>query len=201
MSETKNPQTEKNYTSEEYLKIERAAASRHEFVGGKVLSVAGSNRTRSLLATNLIISIGSRIHGQKNEIYTGSMRVQINANRFSYPDVVIVNTKPIFADSRADVLQNPTIVLEIYSKNTNSVDKSEKLESYLAMDSIREYVLIKEDEMRVEHYAKQNAKQWIYRIYNERDEVVGLDSINCKVSVTEIYSQISFEGAGKPAAA
>ncbi|MEJ7665419.1 MAG: hypothetical protein WKG07_40795 [Hymenobacter sp.] len=39
------------------------------------------------------------------------------------------------------------------------------------MDSIREYLLIKEDEMRVEHYAKQNAKQWIYRIYNDRDEV------------------------------
>ncbi|MBA2620062.1 MAG: Uma2 family endonuclease [Acidobacteria bacterium] len=201
MSETKTPQTEKNYTAEEYLKNERAAAVRHEFVGGKVLSVADSNRTRCLLATNAIISIGSRIHGQKNEIYAGSMRVQINANRFSYPDVVIVNTKPIFADSSADILQNPTIVLEIYSKNTNSVDKTEKLESYLAMDSIREYVLIKEDEMRVEHYAKQNAKQWVYRIYNERDEVVALDSINCKVSVTEIYSQINFEVAGKPASA
>ncbi len=201
MSETKNSAAEKSYSAEEYLKSERAAASRHEFVDGKVLSVAGSNRTRSLLATNAIISIGSRIHGQKNEIYAGSMRVQINANRFSYPDIVIVNTKPIFADSRADVLQNPTIVLEIYSKNTNSVDKTEKLESYLAMNSIREYLLIKEDEMRVEHYAKQNAKQWVYRIYNERDEVVGLDSVNCKVTVTEIYSHINFEGAGKPAGA
>ena len=129
------------------------------------------------------------------------MRVQINVNRFSYPDVVIVSTKPIFADNQADVLQNPTIVVEVYSKNTNSVDKTEKLESYLAMDSIREYVLVKEDEMRVEHYAKQNAKQWVYRIYNERDEVIALDSINCKVSLTEIYSQINFEGAGKPAGA
>ena len=69
----------------------------------------------------------------------------------------------------------------------------EKLESYLAMDSIRECLLVKEDEMRVEHYARQNAKQWIYRIYNERDDVVSLESINCKVSLAEIYAHIKFK--------
>jgi hypothetical protein len=35
--------------------------------------------------------------------------------------------------------------------------------------------------MRIEHYARQNAKQWIYRIYNERDDVISLESINCKL--------------------
>jgi Uma2 family endonuclease len=49
--------------------------------------------------------------------------------------------------------------------------------------------------MRVEHYARQNAKQWIYRIYNERDDVISLDSINCKVSLAEVYSQVKVRGA------
>ncbi len=201
MNEQTNHQNQKAHTSEEYLKQERAAPSRSDFVGGKILSVAGSNRTRSLLGSNATIAIGSRIHGQKNEIYAGNMRVQISPNRFSYPDVVIVGGKPVFADNQMDTLQNPTVVVETYSKNTNSLDKTEKLESYLAMDSIREYLLVKEDEMRVEHYAKQNAKQWVYRIYNERDEIIALDSVNCKVSLKEIYSQINFEGASKPAGA
>ena len=60
------------------------------------------------------------------------------------------------------------------------------------MKSIREYLLVKEDEMRVEHYAKQNAKQWIYSIYNDKDEVVSIEALNCKVSMTEIYAQIKF---------
>jgi Uma2 family endonuclease len=60
------------------------------------------------------------------------------------------------------------------------------------MDSIREYLLIKEDEMRVEHYFKQNPKQWIYRIYDSREDVVSIDSINCKISLAEIYAQIKF---------
>ena len=189
------PQTEKNYTSDEYLKIERNSTTKHELLGGKVLSLAGSNRTRSLIGSNTTIAIGNRIHGQKNEIYAGNMRVQMSPARVSYPDVIVVSSKPAFIDNQSDVLLNPTIVAEIYSKNASSLVKTEKLESYLAMDSIREYLLIKEDEMRVEHYAKQNAKQWIYRIYNDREEIISMESINCKVSVAEIYAQIDF-GAG-----
>jgi hypothetical protein len=55
--------------------------------------------------------------------------------------------------------------------------------------------------MRIEHYAKQNAKQWIYKIYNERDDVLSLESINCKVSLSEIYAQIKFGHAPLQSAA
>ena len=89
---------------------------------------------------------------------------------------------------------NPTVVLEIISSATNTLDKTQKLEAFLAMDSIRECILVKEDEMRIEHYAKQNAKQWIYKIYNARDDVMALESIGCKVSLSEIYAQIKFNG-------
>ncbi|MBA3335422.1 MAG: Uma2 family endonuclease [Acidobacteria bacterium] len=201
MSEKILPQTDKNYTAEEYLDIEREGTTKHEFINGKVLATAGSNRMRSLIASNTTIAIGNRIHGQKNEIYAGNMRVQLNPNRFSYPDVVIVSGKPSFTDNEFDVLLNPAITVEIISKNTNFQDKTEKLECYLAMDSIREYLLVKEDEMRVEHYAKQNLKQWIYRIYNDREEIISLESINCKISLTEIYAQIDSEVAGKKAGA
>ena len=69
------------------------------------------------------------------------------------------------------------------------------------MDSIRECLFVKADEMRVEHYAKQTIKQWVYRIYNIREDVISLDSINCKISIAEIYSQIKFELIGKQAVA
>jgi Uma2 family endonuclease len=197
MSEKILPQTDKNYTAEEYLNIERSNTTKHQFTNGKVLAMAGSNRIRSLIASNTTIAIGNRIHGQKNEIYAGNMRVQLNPTRFAYPDVVIVSGKPTFTDNQYDVLLNPAIAVEIISKNTNFHDKTEILECYLAMDSIREYLLVKEDEMRVEHYAKQNSKQWIYRIYNDREEIISLESINCKISLTEIYAQIDSEVVGK----
>jgi Uma2 family endonuclease len=142
------------------------------------------------LAANSAVALGSRMHVHKSEIYISNMRVKLKNNYICYPDVVVVNGEPAFADQNSDLLLNPTVIVEIFSNQTNSSDKTNKLESYLAMDSIKEFVLLKEEEMRVEQYARQNAKQWMYRIYNERDDVVSFESINCKVSVSEIYAQV-----------
>lgn len=179
-------------TPDDYLMAERQSATRNEYQNGRVIPRSGSNRWHNLIVSNVAIAVGSRIHGAKSDIYVGNMRVKLKGNNVSYPDVVVVGGEPAFADQAFDLLLNPTVVVEIVSNDTNSSYKTQKLENFLAMDSIKECLLIKEDEMRIEHYAKQNAKQWIYKIYNERDDVVSLDSINCKVSLSEIYAQIKF---------
>jgi Uma2 family endonuclease len=196
MSEKILSQTDKKYTAEDYLKMERRSATRHEFLDGKIMATAGSNRVHNLIGTNTIIAVGSRLRGQKCEVFANDMRVRLSADRFCYPDVIVVAGEPAFADKEFDILLNPTVVVEAFSNSSQFQDKREKLESYLAMDSIRECLIVKEDEMRVEHYAKQNAKQWIYRIYNDREDVITLDSINCKISLAEIYAQIKFGHSG-----
>ncbi len=192
MSEKNISQTEKSSTVDDYLNAERNSGKKSEYANGRVLTTNNSNRMHNLIVSNITVAVGSRLGGNKAEIYVSNMRVQVNANRFSYPSIVIVSGEPSFIDNKSDVLLNPTVVGEIYSTATSFHDKTEKLEAYLAMSSIREYLLVKEDEMRVEHYTKQNAKQWIYRIYNDKDEVVTIDALNCKVSMTEIYAQIKF---------
>ena len=195
MSEKILSQPEKNYTVEEYLKMERRRANKHEFSNGKILATAGSTRRHNLICTNSIIAVGSRLRGHKCEIYANDMRVRLSPSRFCYPDVIIVNGEPVFADSETDVLLNPTVVVEIISNSNGQSGKTEKVESYLAMDSIRECLLIKEDDMRVEHYSKQSAKQWVFRIYNDREDVISLDSVGCKVSLAEIYAQVKLGDA------
>lgn len=192
MSEKTIEQGEKSNAGEEFSRVERDNWRKPENTAGKVLSTDSSNRISNLIATNSVIAVGSRVQGQKTEMYVNDMCVKLNDRRYAYPNVVIVSGEPVFLDRKADVLLNPAIVLEVFSKDTDSNDKTEKLECYLAMDSIREYLLIKEDEMRVEHYAKQNAKQWVYRIYNQRDDVVSIEAANCKVSLAEIYAQVKF---------
>lgn len=193
--------TTKYRTPDDYLMAERQSATKNEFMNGRVIGRSGSNRWHNLIVSNAAVAIGSRIHGGKSDLYIGNMRVRLKNNFICYPDVIVVNGEPAFADPNGDLLLNPTVVLEIISSATNSLDKTQKLEAFLAMDSIRECVLVKEDEMRIEHYAKQNAKQWIYKIYNERDDVLSMESINCKVSLSEIYSQIKFGHAPLSSAA
>jgi Uma2 family endonuclease len=195
MNEKAFNQSAQKSSMDDYLTSERQGATRHDFVDGRVIARSGSNRWHNLLVSNTAVALGSRIHGHKVEVYISNMRVKLKNSYICYPDLVVVSGEPSFADQNADLLLNPTVIVEIFSNQTNSSDKTNKLESYLAMDSIKEFVLLKEEEMRVEHYARQNAKQWIYRIYNERDDVISLESINCKVSLAEIYAQVKTRGA------
>lgn len=195
MNEVVPAQTFKRASTEDYLNNERKSGAGNELVNGKVIGRSGSNRWHNLIVSNVAIGIGSRLHGHKCEIYISNIRVKLENNSICYPDIAIVNGEPQFADNRMDLLLNPTVVVEVVSNDLHSSAKSTKLESFMAMASIKECMMIREDEMRIEHYSKQNPKQWLYKIYNERDDVISLDSIGCKISLQEVFSQIKFKHA------
>jgi Uma2 family endonuclease len=195
MNERVSAQSGKKMLPEEYIAAERQGSARQEFLNGQVIPKSGGNRWHNLIATSMATAIATRSQGNRAEIYINGMRVQLSNRIICYPDVVVVAGEPTFADANADVLLNPTVIMEVFSRVTNPLEKSRKLESYLALDSIKECLQVKADEMRVEHYSKQNPKQWIYRIYNERDDVISLDSLNLKLSVSEIYAQVKLRNA------
>ena len=194
MSEKVVTQMEKVYTAEDYLKLEpREAGVKHEYSNAKVQTATGSSRRHNLIGSNTTIAIGSRVRGHKCEVYVNDMRVKLAPHNYCYPDVVVVNGEPTFEGKELDILLNPTVIVEIMSKATLNHDKTEKLDRYLAMASVREILLINEETMRVEHYFKQTQNQWTYKIYVNREDVISIESINCKVSLSEIYSQIKFD--------
>ena len=174
---------------------DRREAGKIEILDGRASTKHASNRWNNLITANFTIALGTRIQRSTCEIYAGDMQVQLGKNSVCFPNVVIVNGEPVFNDNRFEVLQNPTVVIEVLAGSSRSNDRTQKLEGFLSSPSIKEFLLVNQCEMRVEHYARQNSKQWIYRIYNERDDVVSLDSIGCKVSLSEIYAQIKFRQA------
>lgn len=161
-----------------------------ELLDGSIVAKPRADRWHSLIATNFTTALGSRIQRSGTEIYAGSIQVQMAKNTICFPDVVVVSGEPVFTSESADILQNPTVVVEIYSQFSHSTERTQKLEGFLSIPGIKEILLVNKSEMRIEHYSRQNAKQWIYRIYDERDDVIGLDSITCKLSLAEVYAQV-----------
>lgn len=176
-----------------FLIAERQDVVKNEFLDGKIVPKPPANRWHNLIATNFAIAIGSRIHRSTCEVYANDMQVRIGKNSICFPDVLVVNGEPSFADDNLELLLNPTVVVEIFSSVSKSTDRTQKLEGFLAIPKIKECLLVNENEMRIEHYARQNAKQWIYRIYNEREDVITLESINCKLSMAEVYAQVKLK--------
>jgi Uma2 family endonuclease len=176
--------------SKNYPSSSRPDAVKNEYLDGRLAPKHAANRWHNLIASNFAIAIGSRMNRSTCELYANDMQVQMGKTSICYPDVVVVNGEPEFADANQEVLQNPTLVIEIISNFSKSGGRTQKLEGFLAIPKIKECLLVNEEEMRIEHYARQNAKQWIYRIYNERDDVINLDAIGCKLSLAEVYAQV-----------
>lgn len=203
MSRSNPAQADKFYTVEEYLAFEREALEKHEYIDGRIIplhgdyevtkAMAGASRKHNLIGGNVFGELRNQLKGKNCEIYFNDMRVRTKPNRYGYPDVVIVCGEPNFADDEFDVLLNPTVLVEVLSPSTRFRDKTEKLENFQKMESLKECLLIEQSKIRVEHYIKQTPKQWLLRIYEDAEETINLESIGCEISLTDVYAQVKFE--------
>src|SRR3982751_1801324 len=116
MNERVSPQPGKKMLSEDYIAAERQGSARQEYFNGQVIPKSGGNRWHNLIATSVAIAIGTRMQSNRAEIYINGMRVQLGGRVICYPDVVAVAGEPTFADANADILLNPTVIMEVFSK-------------------------------------------------------------------------------------
>lgn len=202
MSQGNLAESKKLYTVEEYLAFERESLEKHEYIDGEIIplhegreirAMAGASRRHNLITGNVFGEIRNKLKGKNCEIYPNDMRVRMSTNHYSYPDVVVVCGEPQFADDEFDVLLNPTVVVEVLSPSTRFRDKTEKLENFRKLESLKECLLIEQDKIFIEHYIKQTPNQWLLRIYENADEKVNLESIDCEILVSDIYLQVKFK--------
>jgi actin-related protein len=80
----------------------------------------------------------------------------------------------------------------VLSKSTKLKDRNEKLDSYVLIEDFDDYVLIEQGEMRIEHFIKINEKGWNVRLLTEKADKLVLESINCEISLNEVYREAKF---------
>ena len=148
-------------TEAEYLAIERAAATKSDFYAGEMYSMAGAKRNHNLIVANVVRHLGNQLAKSPCEVYPSDMRVKVTkSGLFTYPDVVVTCGQPEFLDETQDTLLNPTLLVEVLSTSTASYDRGFKTARYRLLPSVREYVLIEQDQPLVELYRRANRNKW-----------------------------------------
>ena len=177
-------------TPAEYLALEHKSETRSEYIAGRMYAMSGASRRHNLIALNLAGEIRQQLRGTPCEAYKTDMRVKVApTGMYTYPDIVAVCGEPRFEDSEVDTLLNPTVLIEVLSPSTEAYDRGEKFAHYRRLDSLREYVLVAQDKVRIEHY-RRDGDQWIF---SEVSSMLDLPSIDCHVSVDAIYEKVTFE--------
>jgi Uma2 family endonuclease len=180
------------YNPEQYLATERAAEYKSEYMAGQVYAMSGASRAHNLITVNLVREISNALGGRPCEVYSSDMRVGLQASgSYFYPDVAAVCGEPVFEDAHVDTLLNPTVIIEVLSPSTELFDRSMKFARYLKIGSLHEYILVSQDQIRVERYSRQpDDDKWIFEEITDPTGVLVLDSIRCEIALSAIYSRV-----------
>ncbi len=179
-------------TSQEYLALEREAEYKSEYYEGEVFAFAGASLQHNLIAANVLATIHNQLRGGPCSAFSSDMRITIpETPHCAYADVVVVCGQPQLGDDFKDNLLNPVVIIEVLSLATESYDRGKKFESYQRIASLTEYVLVSQDKPRVEQFLRQPDGHWLYS-ETSADGVIKLTSIDCELSLNDIYDKVEF---------
>lgn len=178
---------------EEYLALERQAQTKSEYWNGEVYAMAGASARHTLITANAITSLSIHLRDRQCTVHTGDLRIKVSpTGMYAYPDVVVVCGTPRFDDKQRDTVLNPTVLVEVLSKSTESYDRGTKFEHYRTLESLADYVLISQDRALVEHRMRQEAERWLMSYYMGLQTIVPLASIGCELPLAEIYHKVEW---------
>ena len=181
------------FTHEEYIEHEVQSNFRHEYKQGRVEMMAGGSRKHSLLITKAVRLLDTALDGRDCEVHSEAMLVHIaSANISTYPDTMVICGKPNFLDRRENIVTNPIVVVEVVSPSTENYDRNEKFRAYQQLESLKEYVLISQNEPLVEVFARTDSGPWIRTEYRGLETSVRLESLAVEIPLHKLYEKVDW---------
>ena len=182
--------TQTHYTVEDYLTLERSASYKSEFRDGQIYAMTGASRKHNLVSGNIYRELSIQLKKRSCEAYINDMRVKATeALSYYYPDVAVVCGTPQFEDAQVDTLLNPTLLIEVLTPSTEAYDRGKKFAHYRKIASLREYLLVAQDQPNIERYVRRG-DVWILSEVMGIDTSIILECIECALSLREVYDKV-----------
>jgi len=182
-----------HWSAAEYLAFERSHPERHAFIDGRIVLQAGGSRMHALICANTVSTLHRQLIDRECSVYGSDMRIAIpQRNQYLYPDVSVACEPARFADDYEDSLTTPTLIIEVLSPSTERYDRSKKFQSYQAVETFQEYLLIAQDALLVEHFVRHTDTLWSFDAHSDHSAIITLRSIGCVLALADIYAKVTF---------
>lgn len=184
----------KLYSVEEYFALEKESETKNEYLNGEIIPMAGASINHLRINGNIYFQLRLNFVGRKNcEAFSNDLKIQVKVGtNYTYPDIVALCGEPQRLPGHNDIITNPTVIVEILSKSTQTYDKTDKFESYKSVTSLQEYVLVSQNEMKVVCYRKQPDNSWDEETLTDPQTKLKLDSVNAEIPLSDIYVMVDF---------
>lgn len=184
----------RHYSIEEWLALEEETGLKYEYHDGELFSVeatSGGTYAHALLWGNSIRAAGRALDRQRSPclVLTSDIRLKIPRHKkYVYPDAAITCEDPLHDDIVKTAISNPVVVIEVLSPSTAAYDLGPKFGYYRRMKSLRDYVLIHQDQYLVEVRSREShLSLWNFAEYETVAQSVRLPSLRLEVPMDELY--------------
>ena len=188
----------KYFTEDEYLALEEEGDEKHEFINGEMIAMSGGTHSHNTIAANLIREVGNRLRHKPCIVMTSDQRVNIDATgMYAYPDVTVVCGQPRSTPKSPTTVTNPTVLIEVLSKDTEGYDRGAKFAHFRHLPSLQAYILVSQKPRRIEHFQRMPSGQWLLTFAEEGE--IEIPCLGVSLSLDEVYLNVDLlEGAGDP---
>jgi Uma2 family endonuclease len=171
----------------EYAAAERASAQRHEYLAGQVYAMAGGTPEHGALAAAIMGELRAALAGKPCRVYSSDVRVSIRETRLvTYPDASVVCGQLETDPEDPDAIVNPRLLVEVLSDSTEAYDRGAKAAHYRRIPSLEEYVLLSQDEPRIEVYRRVAPRRWEL-VEARPPERIALASLGIELDVAAVF--------------
>jgi Uma2 family endonuclease len=160
---------------DEYLALEASSDTKHEWINGLIYAMSRGTPEHGRLSASIVRALPQTAECR---VYSSDTLLYIEkAQHSTYADASIIcgailtrGAKDKNGKSLGEAITNPRVVVEVLSKSTEQRDRNERFALFQQLDSLEEYVLVSQDERRIE-VRRREGRDWITEARGSGDSV------------------------------
>lgn len=186
-------------TEQQYLVLDEATDGNYEFYNGYVvmlsppssaydehpiLDLAGGSIAHSALCARLASLIDQALTDSPCLVHTSDVKVKVTSpGHYFHPDVSVA-----CSEETGQILNNPVVVIEVLSPNTEKRDRTSKFDTYKTLPSVMEYMLVGSTFKEITIFRRES--NWRPYHYREGD-IIELTSVGVSFPFDTVYRRIN----------
>ncbi|WP_420461273.1 Uma2 family endonuclease [Neolewinella sp.] len=183
--------TDHHYTKQEYLDFIESCEYKYEFLDGSLRMMAGAKAAHNRIRRNSFLALARKT--EDCEVYDSDTAISVYLlNKIYFPDLSAVCGEAEDEEGGIERLRNPSLIIEVLSKKTATIDRGEKFQAYWKLPSLKEYILIDSLSMLVQSYYRETEELWRIGNYTQPEQEMEVLSLGVTVPLAVVYDGVVF---------
>lgn len=142
--------------------MELESPVRHEYLAGEVFAMTGTTLRHDIIGLNSATALRTHLRATPFRVFMADIRVRVEKANTHYSPDTLVSCGPGVQkiDLQTRAVADPILIVDVLPNHTEATHRREKLLAYRTLPSLKEYVLVSQNEARVEIHRRIPESDW-----------------------------------------